>query len=326
MNNKQEYMEELLATIIRNVLEKDNGKVITSIIVTGSVGRGEPTFCTDEKGDFHLKSDVEIALIYKHMREKKQLLDLMPKVESLFTETVELMPFQERRLLLAQNHNYAFVEPKKKTLFTYDVYNGSYTIWGKDYLRLKAVIIDDVDKFEAKRIVANRIGELIHNFNRNEDISKSEYRMIWKGKIILAIVSAWLLLKGEYKSSYLKQYEIIQEKKPEIESIFGEEFVNEYKKTLLFLRESGPPYEISDDNLREYVRIINTEFIKMRLVKSQVNCLSKRIRSFIKYIKTGMHYGFRFENTILQTIIDDFVSESDHIKDSAEVWSKVLYY
>ena len=324
MKEKQEYIDELLNSVVKKVLEEDKGKVIKSIIVTGSFGRGEPTF-TVVDGKLRLKSDVEISLVHSHIKKKK-MLDLMHKVESQFRETIDLLPFQERRLVLAQNHNYALVEPRKKTLFTYDVFNGSYTLWGEDYLKRKIVKLNDVDKFEAKRIVANRIGELVHNFNRDEDMSKSEYTMIWKGKIVLAIVTAWLILHGQYESSYHKQYEIIKKDIDLVEATLGQGFFWEYEKVFLFLRDAGEPFEVPDTHLRGYVKNINLLFKKEQLVKSEVNCLSKRIRGWFKYIKSGMHYGIRFENAILQSLIDDYVSGSSHLKNTADTWSRVLYY
>lgn len=323
--DKQVHIEQMLDLIVKKVLEEDKKGVVKSIIATGSFGRGEPTF-TIVDGQLHLTSDVEISLVYSHMKEKRILLDLMSKVESQFRETVELMPFQERRLLLAQNHNYAIIEPRKKTLFTYDVFNGSYTLWGQEYLKRKNIKLSDVDKYEAKRIVANRIGELVHNFDRDEDISAEEYVMIWKGKVILAIVSAWLLLHEQYESSYHKQYEIIKKSFERVEATLGSGFFLEYEKVFSYLRDAGEPYEVSDANLRHYVKQINVLFNERHLMKSKVNCFSKKIRGWIKYIKSGAHYGIEYENRILQSLLDDYISGSSHIKDSAETWSKVIYY
>lgn len=320
------YVSDLIKTIVNKVVEEKGTDYISSVLVTGSFGRGEPTFEITAEGVLMLKSDIEIALVYDKMVDKKRVLDMKERVENQFSEALELMPFQKRRLVKAQNHNYAFVEPKYKTLFTYDVYNGSYTAWGEDYISKRSVKLEEVDIYEAKRIVANRIGELICYHEHGNNVSEDDYRKQWKGKVLLAIVSAWLVCHGLYVSSYHGQYEQIIKARKEVEAYFGTAFIEEYQKVFRFLRENGESYNIKEENLRRYVSDIDRLFKEKNIKRSKVNCLSKVVRSWIKYLKTKSNYGLNFEDGILQDLIDCYVEESPKIYDVSKIWLKVLYY
>lgn len=207
-----------------------------------------------------LKSDVEVALVYDKLKDKKKVLQLMQEMEKCFSELVEFMPFQKQRNVKAQNHNFAIVEPKYKSLFTYDIFNGSYTVWGTDYLSLKKISLDQVDFFEAKRIVGNRIGELMCFLNRGSAQYDDDYKRLWKAKVMLAIVSAYLLCNKAYISSYHGQHDRIMQWKKAVSSIFGEDFLTDYENAFSYLRENGNSCEILDDSLRKYVAAINTIF------------------------------------------------------------------
>ena len=58
----------------------------------------------------------------------------------------------------------------------------------------------------------------------------------------------------------------------------------------------------------------------------RVNCFSRSLKYAIKYLRTGMQYGFiQFEDRILQALINDFSCEEERLNRDAEVWYKVLY-
>lgn len=320
------YISDLIQEIVLRVTAHPNADCVSSIIVTGSFGRNEPTFEKDENGYLTLKSDVEVALVYDKFKDKKKVLQLMQEIESCFSELVEFMPFQKQRIIKAQNHNFAIIEPKYKSLFTYDIFNGSYTAWGIDYLSLKQISLDQVDPFEAKRIVSNRIGELMCFLNRGSAQYDDNYKRLWKAKVMLAIVSAYLLCNRAYVSSYHGQYDRIMQQRKEVVSTFGEKFLSDYESAFSYLRENSDSCEISDENLRKYVAAINTIFQKKGITKARINCLSKKLRSRVHYLKCGSNYGLNFENNLYQNLINAYIENAGCVQNLANDWRKVLYY
>ena len=323
---KEAYEEKLITKVIASI-EKHGGKeCLSSIILTGSFGRGEPTYAVGLDGNLHLKSDVEIALIFPDSSQKQIVERLINAVSSEFTEDLNLMTIDEKRLRKAYNFNFSMRVPKYKTIFTYDLFNGSRTIWGKDFIGENTITISEIDPYEAKRLVANRIGELVYLQNSSDKDNWNYLRKQWKGKLILAIVSAWLICEGEYVSSYHGQYQKLHGKSDMVEKNLGKSFLNEYEKVFCFLRENGSEYDTPDELLTSYVQRMDQYFTQKGIKKPKVNSASRLIKYTVKYIRTGMKYGLTgFENKILQSLITDYWKRSDNLIADADVWHKVLY-
>lgn len=324
--DKAVYEKNLIGNVI-NSIERHGGKnCLSSIILTGSFGRSEPTYVMGVNGDIQLKSDVEIALVFPKSSQKKVVEALIQKVYAEFTEELNLMAVNEKRVRKAYNFNFSLRTPKYKTIFTYDLFNGSRTIWGRNFIGEKKITLDDVDPYEAKRLVANRIGELTY-LQDTADSDKQDYlRMQWKGKLVLAIVSAWLICEGEYVSSYYGQYEKLKKRKEEAERVIGKGFFTEYDKVFNFLRENGEAYEVPDKILINYVKNIDQYFRKKEIKVPKVNSISRLLKYILKYVKAGMSHGFfGFENNILQSLIFDFWKKSERLSRDADIWYKVLY-
>lgn len=324
--DKVAYEKNLVDNVIDSI-ERHGGKnCLSSIILTGSFGRGEPTYVMDANRDIQLKSDVEIALVFPKPAQKGNVETLIQKVSAEFTEDLNLMAVNEKRVRKAYNFNFSLRTPKYKTIFTYDLFNGSRTIWGRNFIGEKEITLDDVDLYEAKRLVANRIGELTY-LQDTADSDKQDYlRMQWKGKLVLAVVSAWLICEGEYVSSYHGQYEKIKKRKEEAERVIGKDFFEEYDKVFNVLRENGEAYEVPDKILINYVKNMDQYFRKKEIKKPKVNSISRMMKHTLKYVKSGMGYGFLgFENNILQSLIFDFWKKSERLSMDADTWHKVLY-
>lgn len=321
--NKEEYSKKLIAEVVKSILNHGGTDMLSSIILTGSFGRGEPTWTEDVNGDVELKSDVEIALIRKPSVGQGRVVELIEKVKKEYKEDLNPMSFNESRVKKAYNYNYTFIEPRYKTLLTFDLFNGSKTIWGHDYLSEKKVSIEDVDPFEAKRLVANRIGELVYltHLDNNNYLRKQ-----WKGKLMLAIGSAWLILKKKYVSSYHGQYYILTNDKTIISDI-DDSFIKDYIDTFMFLRESGSEYEVTDHALRKYVSKINDFFENNNVGTSKVTNIMRWVKYFIKYVRTGLSFGlFGFENKILSSLISQFEKgEVEKLRHTAQVWHNCIY-
>lgn len=318
------YEKNLIENVIASIENHGGKNCLSSIILTGSFGRDEPTYMVEPEGRLQLKSDVEVALIFPESAQKNAVAALIQKVSSEFEENLNLMSIDEKRVRKAYNFNFSLRVPKYKTIFTYDLFNGSKTIWGRDFISEKKIALSDVDPYEAKRLVANRIGELVYLQDTVRMDEKAYLRMQWKGKLVLAIVSAWLISEGEYVSSYHGQYERAKKNIGKVESLFGKGFFEEYEKVFSFLRESGVPYEIEDNLLASYVRNIERCFKEIK--KPKANSISRLIKYVLKYVKTGREYGIiGFENNILQALISDFGNQTERLKMDAEIWHRVLY-
>ena len=322
----EEYEKKLIKSVLSSIEQYGGKDCLSSIILTGSFGRGEPTY--EVEGDqFRLKSDVEIALIFPDSSKKEIVEKLIRDVSAKFDEELNLMAINEKRVRKAYNFNFSLRVPKYKTIFTYDLFNGSKTIWGRDFIGDKEILLSEVDIYEAKRLVANRIGELVYLQSHTEDGEQKEYlREQWKGKLMLAIVSAWLICEGEYVSSYHRQNQIMKDRIAEAEDTLGKGFFEEYDKVFRFLREGGAVYDVPDRKLVEYVKRMDLYFKKRQIRKPKVNSVSRVLKYILKYTKTGMKYGVvGFENNILQALIYHFGNELDDVIKDANVWHRVLY-
>ena len=320
------YEECLFKRIITSIEKNGGNDCLSSIILTGSFGRNEPTYALDSGGVIHLKSDIEIALVYPQCASKKKINTIIKNVSCEFEEELNLMPINEHRIKNMHNFNYTFISPKYKTIFTYDLFNGSKTIWGKDLIEQKCLPLEMVDMYEAKRLVANRIAEMVYLQSNSPEDHMFYLKTQWKGKIILAIVSAWLICEKEYSSSYHEQYKKFETYKDRAESTFGKGFYEDYRKVFCFLRECGEPYDIPDEIMVKYIKCTDDYLYDQNICKPKVNSISRNLKYFVKYYKTKSHYGIlNFEDNILQAIITDYWMKSNKITYDAEIWHNVLY-
>lgn len=324
--DKSAYEKNLIENVIASIQKHGGKDCLSSVILTGSFGRGEPTYTVEAHGGLQLKSDVEIALIFSKPSQKRAVENLIQAVSAGFEEDLNLMAVNEERVRKAYNFNFSIRVPKYKTIFTYDLFNGSKTIWGRDFIGEKDITLADVDPYEAKRLVANRIGELTYLQNTDSSDMNDYLRMQWKGKLVLAIVSAWLICEGEYVSSYHGQYDKIKQSVVKAENQIGKGFFAEYDKVFSFLRENGRSYEVSEDLLISYVKSMDRYFKEKGIKHPKVNSASRLIKYYIKYAKSGMKFGVvGFEDSILQALISDFCQKSARLSADADVWHRVLY-
>lgn len=324
--NIAEYEKDLLRRVLDSIRRHGGEQCLSAVILTGSFGRDEQTYTRNDAGDFSLKSDVEIALVVPKWQYKKRVETLVRCVPEEFAEELNLMPISERRLRRGHNFNYTLKTPRRKTLFTYDLFNGSKTIWGKDFIGRAHIALETVDPYEAKRLVANRIGELVC-LRQDAAARQDAYRIAqWKGKVLLAIGSAWLLGRGEYASSFHAQKEKLQQMQQELERDVGTGFYPEYEKAFEFLRQSKQPYEVPDARIEGYVRNIDADFKRRGLTAPAVNSVSRMTKYCMKYMRTGMGYGLiGFEDRILQALIFGFHAQAPELGQTAQVWKRVLY-
>ena len=320
---RQEYERKLFTDIVNAIIAHGGAKLLSAVILTGSFGRGEATYSLDENGALTLKSDVEIALVYPRTTRKSDVQKLTHQIRAQFEEELNLMCMDESRLRNGYNFNHSLVPPRYITIFTYDLYHGSKTIWGKDYLSRGRWLFSRLDLYEAKRLIANRIGEMIYLQNQLTDVYTLNQ---WRAKVVLALGSAWLICNGMYVSPYAKQFEQLKDIWQQLDESFGAGFFRTYEQSFLFLRRDGLAPCLSDLELRGYVAAADRYMQTFGICRARVNSLSRIVKYVIKYLPTGVKYGFvNFEDRILQSLITQYHEGDENVTNTSHVWHSVLY-
>ena len=315
------YTQNLTNKIIAHVENCSNKNDIISVVLTGSLGRDEGTFHVDTKTqELVLDSDVELALIYKHGKKSSAEIIKQSLIDA-FAEELNPMTISEARICKGYNFNYSFFAPKYHSIFMYDFYNGSRTIWGEDLLDKKSC---KYDKFEAKRIVANRIGELI--CVKNDMNSTNSQIKQWEGKLLLAIVSAYCILNDAYTSRYEDQYNFIIANKENVAAHFGNSFLNDYIMAFRYLRKGCGTYSVPSEHLPKYVEAINILLTKQNCDVPKINSASRRLKYMISCIKHKCKLNpFTCETTIINNLINFFISNNSELLTTSLYWKNILY-
>lgn len=315
---RAEYEDALIKNIVEKISQSPESKYISSVVLTGSMGRGEGTY-TEKDGKLILKSDVETALVFD--RDQKAVYEMINRLKPLFTEDVNFMTIHKTRVEKMYNFNYSFVTPKYKTIFMFDFFNGSKTIYGRDYISEKNIAVTDIDPYEAKRIVANRIAEMTYLAAENE------YTVFqWKCKTVLAVASAWLVCEKKYRPSYFSQRDIIKDNKEEFSRIFTEEFAELYFRAFSFLREGAAEFEFDENVLRRAVSLFSDYYQTKNNERSRTTNTARKLKYILKYIKKYKKFDVSdLEDRVLSDLIGDYCRKSDDIIRTADIWHSCIY-
>ena len=318
----QEYLDNLIGSIIKDIESCPQKSALASVVLTGSLGRDEGTFHLDKNtSKAVLDSDVELALVYKNGK-KKEAEAIKATLISKYTEDMNPMTISETRIRNGYNFNYSILPPKNTSIFMYDFYNGSKTIWGEDLLTRD---VPQYDRYEAKRIVANRIGELTC-VQTGDAENKDKLITQWKGKLVLAIGSAYCILQNKYQSKYEAQRDYIVSCNEQLSPVIGQQFVEDYDKTFLFLRKGGNVHDIPMDRLIHYVDNVDRLFCKEGISHPKINSFSRNLKYAIACVRSKAHLNpLTCEEKIIDELIDDFVDKDDDIFETAKNWKNILY-
>lgn len=302
------YDENLIKRLKAALNEVGAAKAAVSVILTGSLPRGEAT-----RLDGKLLSDVELAVVYSGLPFKVKRL--AARMAPLFKEELNIMPLSLRRVRRGLNYNGGALRPKKLTIFTCDLYNGGRVIWGKDVLDAGRADCAAVDIYEAKRLTANRIGDML--------TAESGDAPRQRCKLALAVADAWLLLGGSYKPFSAARKELLDERRAAFEADFGADFASLCDGAYAFLRGGGPFFDVPESALRAAVLALEPRLEALR--RCRVNCLSRRLKIRIKYILASKRLGpTDIENAVFSRLIADFAASRGE-SETAELWRKVLY-
>ena len=78
--SKTAYEEDLISRVLKSIKNNGGDECLSSVILTGSFGRNEPTYIVDSNGKVNLKSDVEIALVFPSTSKKERIVTLIKNV------------------------------------------------------------------------------------------------------------------------------------------------------------------------------------------------------------------------------------------------------
>ena len=310
--DRQLYEAQLFTRILAAFSANGAERNLHSIILSGSFGRGEATY----HGGV-LESDVELGLVYRRGR-RRQTQEMLRTVAAQFSEELNCMPFPRSRIRRACNFNYSLLPSRWKTVFTFDLFRGSKTLWGEELLEANASRDLRLDPYEAKRIVANRIGELALSEGAGE-------RRRWQAKLILAIGAAWLIAEGLYQSSYRAQNRSILEHTDALSALLGSSFPEVYHSAFAFLREGADCFAAEDPFLRSYVEIIGDFFKRKGISRPRVNNFARWLKYCLKYLRHGGRRLGRIEDNILSSLLAEYAADGPQLQKSAVCWHAVLY-
>ena len=320
MGIKDIYTGNLINSIIKEIDNSPEKSGIASVILTGSLGRDEGTFHFDENNNIILDSDIEIALVYKKGC-KEQAKILKNYLIETFKEEMNPMTISLSRVKNKHNFNYSILKPKYNSIFMYDLYNGSKTIWGEDLIIDKNV---KYDKYEAKRVVANRIGELtylkyIENANNNQIVQ-------WEAKLLLAIGTAYCIINDKYNSKYRDQYNTIHSDSSNIKIVLGGSFIDDYTQAYMYLRMGSDTYDVQSEKLHLYVENINRLFNTSEYKKPKINSVSRKLKHTISCIrKTKSLNPLNCEITIINNLIKYFINKDNKVIKYSDYWKSIIY-
>lgn len=315
------YVNNLVQSIVNKIVGYPESKGLVSVVLTGSLGRNEGTFHLSNDSKLVLDSDVELALVYKC--GKKRLAEAVKrKLIADFAEDMNPMTISESRVKNGYNFNYSFTKPDYSSIFMYDFYKGSKTIWGKDLLTKKPA---PYDKYEAKRIVANRIGELIY-LEANPRGNMENVSRQWEAKLLLAIGSAFCILENKYKSQYSEQRDYINAQSLRLEKIFDENFVEDYNNAYLFLRKGKKDFYIQRSSLQKYVGKIKNVFSEHDICFPKINSFSRKLKYAVACIKSRAFLNpFTCEEDIIDCLLHAFSTNNSSVYKIAQNWKNILY-
>lgn len=318
----KEYIDSLVLKIVDKLNTYPETSGLISVVLTGSLGRNEPTYHILENGELFLDSDVELALVFKD-GQKSCAEAVKTKLIDDFSEDMNPMTISESRVKNAYNFNYTLRKPKYASIFMYDFFNGSRTIWGEELLDKNIVVYD---KYEAKRIVANRIGELVYLESVSNDDNKDKIVKQWECKLLLAMGSALCILDSKYVSQYFEQKNYILSQESRIKEFMGNKFIEDYTNAYMYLRKGASEFDITRSQLKEYVKKMNRIFSTCNISSPKINSFSRKLKYTIACVKSKSPFNpFTCEEDIIDSLIKLFTIESDEIFKIAQAWKKVLY-
>lgn len=203
----QTYVEEVLETIIREILCRVGANNCLAILLIGSFGRGEGG--VRKRGDgWKIVNDIELWVI-----QDKPTPWLLNGLEEEIEKRFGIYDIDIHVKTTGQ------LKPIAPTMFAYDVRYGSQIIYGdQEFIKAMGELnSSDIPVWEGARLLLNRSGGLIMHFTWPRYLARlqlpDEIQQYMKNQLVktgLALGDALIVCHQIYHTSYKKRWSIFQ--------------------------------------------------------------------------------------------------------------------
>jgi len=210
-------IKSLIEQSVERIVSSLGADLLTSVILTGAMSRGEGSALEREDGRITVLSDLDLYLV---VNSETDLEPLRERVWSLARTFREDVPRDEMAssfdLAPVRVEDIASVRPE---IGTVDLRNRGRVVWGRNVLsNLPPLDAASIHAQDAVTLVFNRIAEeLLYYPGMGE--SDEEMRLYHSAKTGADLALAILALLGEYRPTYRERAETLQEiwPRPEME-------------------------------------------------------------------------------------------------------------
>ena len=218
----QSYVQEVIETIVEEILAKTGTANCVAILLIGSFGCGEGG--VKRRGDgWAIVNDIELDVI-QHVLEPAQLQDLSQQLAQRFgIYKVDIGAKSVKQL-----------EAMDYTMFTYDYRYGSQVVYGD--VSVLNVMRDydpaEMPVWEGARLLLNRGGGLIMHFTLPRYLRRNQFsedvRQVLKNQLVktaVALGDALIVCQRRYHHSYKVRWDIFKELASNMDSPLTEDSI-----------------------------------------------------------------------------------------------------
>ena len=206
-----EKVSKVMEDVIEEVVNQFNPK---SIIIMGSLGRGEGLVSEDPDGNILFHSDCEMV-IYPHYNifKRKEIREFRDHIHKKYGIKLDLGGFKFTMLYSSKMSKSMKLAP---TIENYDLKYGSFVVYGENVLdEIEQICCEDIPLWEGLRLVFNRMAELLELFSldiRESYLSREcQQEICYRiNKLILAGQDLLLIRSKRYHPSYIHRNIIFQ--------------------------------------------------------------------------------------------------------------------
>jgi hypothetical protein len=170
---------------------------VVAIILTGSFGRGEGTFIS-QNNSFALSSDFEICVVAPGIKNRETCKKLTEKLSKQLCADISVAWVAPERIAKNKNGNATFGR-SHPSILTYELKSGSKILYGQDVLSQNLTDPTKIPLWEGLRLMFNRMAE---SLVEQTSFDAQRYAEKWINKTLLACGDFLLLDKKLYHYSY----------------------------------------------------------------------------------------------------------------------------
>jgi hypothetical protein len=175
-----------------------------AIILTGSFGRGEGTFIS-QNNKFALSSDFEICVVAEGLKNRETCKILTEKLSKQLCADISIAWVTPERITKNKNGNATFGR-SHPSILTYELKSGSKILYGQDVLSQNLTDPTKIPLWEGLRLLFNRMAESLVEQPSSDN---QPYAEKWINKTLLACGDFLLLDKKLYHYSYQERGRIL---------------------------------------------------------------------------------------------------------------------